>query len=147
MIDYALIVKAIHMYERMGYERIDVPWMVDGVEKLGIISGRFMFVKPCFHSNQMKVELFHFNPEDPRKELQQTLNDAKFVLKYLGIMTEAFLDQSKISLHSGDGTELGSYEFHQRLDLSWVYGVGVIEPCFSDVLEREFYNRCHRVTA
>lgn len=121
--------------------------------------GRWVMCTPCFRANEpndvwhhayfMKVELFHVQPDDPKKALHTMIQDVRRTLQLLepvrlgqeDLTTELTLSDTSYDLNL-DGIEIGSYgirtvftsELHADPGITYVYGTGLAEPRFGYAL-------------
>ncbi len=113
-----------------------------------LLPGKYVAVTPCFRDEKeeeyhynwfFKVELIHVLSEEEIKNkkeekiLSKVIEDAEeFFKKYSKEIKRKKTDEG-IDLELYD-VELGSYGIRKYKKIHWVYGTGVAEPRFSEVL-------------
>lgn len=127
---------------------------LDRIKKLGV--GKFVALSPCFRNEVvldqwhqsyfMKVELYDNRFENPEKELENIIEDARYFFDYYNPLSSVLdpyvklRETNVVTTYDGYdiehfGIELGSYGVRQHDSLNWVYGTGIAEPRFSSVLK------------
>jgi hypothetical protein len=111
--------------------------------------GKYVSCTPCFRNDKLdeihhkwflKVELIDFigysklTKSKQSPAIKNMINTAKgFFDRYTEVRIEEVEDHLDLSLLN---TEIGSYGYRETKEFSWVYGTGIAEPRFSQILSK-----------